>query len=377
MDSKQQLAQLREGIDQVDEQLVKLFGERMEISSRISSVKAQSNMAVTDSGREQQVLERAMQLAPDDLKQDIPAFMRTLIALSKIRQTRELELVSPIDFPDPAPLKTGDAKVACQGFSGSWNEFGALSMFPGSRLQNCPDYESVFEAVRTNEADYGVLPIENTLTGAIGEIYSLLSKHSAYTVGQIWIPVEQCLLAVEGASLSDIDTVFSDSEGFSQAKRFLGAKEWELASCLDTTCAVELVAGEEKNNYAAIGPKHAAEAFGLSILAENITDNPNNMTRYIAIAAKPSYSEESNIISVTFSIANRPGSLCAVLESFMLSGINLSRIESRQVSADRYRFFADLEASLLSEAALSGLSRAAVQCEYFEILGCYHTFGEL
>lgn len=371
MTHKEELDKLRKGIDGTDSEIVRLFQERMRISERIAEVKAEGNIAIADHGREQQVIDAALAAADGENRAETIALMRTLIALSKIRQTKKLMLSSPVDFPPSAERKGEGVAVAFQGVTGAWGEQGAARLFPDASLRQCDSFEDVFAAVRAGEADYGVLPIENSQTGAIGEVYDLLRKHSCYIVGEVWITVAQCLLAPAGASLSDIREVLSHPEGFNQCRRFLRNRNWDLTACRNTAVAAQAVAEKGGTRQAAIGSRRAAEVYGLQLLAPDIMDNPNNKTRFISIAAEPVYDEGCSAVSITFSTAHRSGALCAVLQSFMLAGINLTRIDSRPVAPDRYRFFADLEANILSGETLDALRQASAQCDYFEILGCY------
>lgn len=375
MDSKEKLSLLRGEIDKVDKELVTLFGRRMKISEDIARVKAEGNIALVDSNREQQVIDAALSRADNENKPETVAFMRTLMALSKIRQTQKLMLADPVYFPDSAQMKTGNVTVAFQGVSGAWGEHAAEQLFPSATLSQRDYFEDVFDAVGSGKADYGVLPIENSQTGAIGEVYDLLRKHSCYIINQVWITVAQCLLAMKGTSLSDIREVFSHPEGFNQCRRFLKNRSWDLTVCRNTAYAAQLVAEKSSPKYAAIGSRRAAAVHGLEVLVPDIMDNPTNRTRFIAIAASPVYDESCDTISITFSTAHKSGALCSVLQSFMLAGINLTRIESRPANG-KYRFFADLEANILSETTLEALRQASVQCDYFEILGCYPTTTE-
>jgi chorismate mutase/prephenate dehydratase len=299
--------------------------------------------------------------------------MRTLISLSKKRQIEKLGLTDAVAFPESSGRAEGAASVAFQGVPGAWGEQAAQLLFPGAQLTGGDYFESVFEAVKSGAADYGVLPIENSRTGAIGEVYDLLRRHACYIVGQSWITVCQCLLAKKGAALGDIREVYSHPEGFGQCARFLKNKSWELTSCRNTAFAAKLASEKDGARYAAIGSRRAAEVYGLQVLAPDIMDDAGNKTRFIAIAAQPIYDESCDTVSITFSTAHRSGALCAVLEAFMLAGINLSRIESRPVSADRYRFFADLQTNILLDETRDALSLASMHCDYFEILGCYGT----
>ncbi|MDR1892171.1 MAG: chorismate mutase [Oscillospiraceae bacterium] len=368
---KEELAAVRAEINAVDKELIPLFDRRMALSSRVANIKAKGNLAITDEAREREVIASAVAASDGSHDSEVASFARTLIALSKIRQNQSLQLSDPVDFPLPAPSKPPGVTVGFQGVSGAWGEFAAGELFPGAEKQQLEYFEDVFTAVKSGRIVYGVLPIENSQTGAIGEVYDLLRRHSCYIVGQMWVTVAQCLLGLPGATLSEIREVFSHPEGFNQCRRFLKNRSWDLTACRNTAVAAQTVARKASNKFAAIGSRQAAEIHGLEVLAPDITDNKNNKTRFIAIAAAPEYDETSGTTSITFSTLHKSGALCAVLESFNLAGINLSRIESRPVNGEKYRFFADLQANIFSAATQDALRQAAAQCDYFEVLGCY------
>ena len=376
MTSKEKLSTLRQEIDGIDAQLVQLFQDRMLISEKVAEVKAEGNIAIVDEHREQHILDQATKTAGKENKAAVISFMRTLIALSKIKQTHQLMLADPIAFPPSTALKKENLTVAYQGVQGAWSEHSAVSLYPNAALKQCDYFEDVVTMVKSGKADYGVLPIENSHTGAIGEVYDLLRHHACYIVGQVWIQVAQCLLAKEETVLSDIREIYSHPEGFNQCRRYLKNKNWDLTACRNTAFAAKMVADQSSNKFAAIGSRRAAQVHNLSILVPDIMDNTNNKTRFIAIASQPVYDESCEMTSITFSTVHRSGALCAVLESFMLAGINLSRIESRPVSTEKYRFFADLQANIMDPKMLDALQLAAMHCDYFEILGCYQTTPE-
>ncbi|MDR1065403.1 MAG: chorismate mutase [Oscillospiraceae bacterium] len=372
---KEKLEDLRGKIDAVDADLTRLFQERQRVSNDISHVKEEGNLAITDIGREEKVIASALALADEDKKAETAALMRTLISLSKLRQFENLGLTRAFEFPDSSARAAGP--VAFQGVAGAWSEHAARIMFPDDEYITREYFEDVFEAVKSGQASLGVLPIENSRTGAIGEVYDLLRRHACYIVGQVQIGVAQCLLGVQDAVLGDVREVFSHAEGFAQCKRFLKGRDWELTRVRNTAVAAEMVSERGSGKYAAIGSRRAAEVNDLKILAEDIMDDPKNRTRFIAIAPRPIYDENSDTVTVTFSTRHQSGALCSVLQPFQLSGINLTRIESRPAaSPDSYRFFADLDANILDSRARDAIGQATAQAEYFEVLGCYRNYEE-
>ncbi|MDR0445720.1 MAG: chorismate mutase, partial [Oscillospiraceae bacterium] len=271
---KERLEALRGQIDAVDTDLTRLFQERQRISNDISRVKEEGNLAITDTEREETVIASALALADTDKRAETAALMRTLISLSKLRQYENLGLTQAFEFPESS--KRAPGPVAFQGVAGAWSEQAARIMFPNDEYITREYFEDVFNAVRSGEASFGVLPIENSQTGAIGEVYDLLRRHSCYITGQVWIAVAQCLIGARGAALGDVREVLSHPEGFAQCRRFLKGKSWELTRVRNTAVAAEMVASGGSAKIAAIGSRRAAEVNGLDILAENITDNPKN-----------------------------------------------------------------------------------------------------
>ena len=233
-------------------------------------------------------------------------------------------------------------------------------------------FEDVFIAVKDKKTTYGVVPIENSQTGGIGEVHDLLRKYGCYIVGQTWVAVEHCLMAAPGTGLDDVREVFSHPEGFKQCSKFLRGRAWDLTACRNTAVAAEQVAKRGENRYAAIGSARAAQLNGLSVLVRDIAGDSSNRTRFILIAAAPEYDESCNVVSVIFRTAHRSGALCDVLLPFLSEGINMSRLESRPTNeSGKYCFFCDLEGSVTDEHMQSALRQAASCSGYLDVLGRY------
>jgi len=381
MDTKQKLSLLRDEIDSIDRELVALFQRRMSVSARVGEVKTAGNIAIQDEGRERQVIDNALRASAPENHADVAALMRNIMAFSRMRQ-RALTFGTPTgaaaaDFTPPFPpsdtalMRKARPTVCFQGVRGAWGEVGSGILFPHGALAGAETFEDVFENVKNGACDFGVVPIENSQTGAIGEVYDLLRGFGCYIVGQTWVPIAQCFLVKKGATLDDIREVFSHPQGFGQCRRFLRQRNWDLTPCRNTALAAQMVSERADKRAAAIGSRLAAQIYDLDVLVPDVMDAAGNQTRFITIAARPCYDAESTVVSVTFSTTHTAGALCAVLQTFMLAGINLSRIESRPVSVDRYRFFADLRGNISDELMMTTLRQAAAQRAYFEILGCY------
>lgn len=369
MDEK--LKQLRSSIDEIDAKLIELFNSRMEIANEVAQVKQKNNLAVKDTDREQIVVDRAVELASPHLKSETALLMRTLMSLSREYQHRLLFSTETVVLPPPRKPRTEDVTCAYQGVPGAWSEQATASLFPKAKTIATDHFEDVFLAVKNGEADYGVVAIENSKTGAIGETYDLLRKYGCYIVGRTWVPVHQCLAAIPGTKMSDIREVLSHPQGLRQCNGFLQTKNWDETACRNTAVAAQTVAEARDPKKAAIASRRAAELYGLEILQPDIMDESDNQTSFVVIALEPEYDSSSDLISVTFSTMHRSGALCEVLLSFMADNLNLMRIESRPTTMGQYRFFAEIQGNILDERVVSALRQSTAASEYFEVLGCY------
>lgn len=371
MQVKEQLGKLSVQIDEIDEKIISLFQERMSIAQKEAQIKGENNMSILDAAREQQIVDKAVSLADDNLRGEVTLLMRSMMALAGEHQRGQMFRGRSPLLPPPVQPAAGSVVVAYQGVAGAWSEQAAIKLFPGADNQAVEFFEDVFLAVKEKRANYGVVPIENSQTGAIGETYDLLRKYGCYIVGRTWVEARQCLLAPQGARLADVREVLSHPEGFKQCRGFLRGRAWDLTACRNTAVAAGTAAGSGRKNIAAIGSRRAAELNGLQVLVPDIMDSAENRTSFVVIAAEPEYDEKSALISITFSTKHRSGALCETLLPFMAQGVNLTRIESRPASPGNYRFFAEIQGNILDADIINTLRKASATCEYFEVIGCY------
>lgn len=272
--------------------------------------------------------------------------------------------------------KTGDAKIVYQGTEGSFGQ-AALCEYFGNEAKNIEStetFEEVFEKVCGGEADYGVLPIENSQTGSIAEIYDLFRKYRAYITGETELCIQQNLIGLKGAKIEDIKTVYSHPQGLLQCREFLkehkGIKTEELSN---TAVSAKYVAQSGDKTKAAIASKLAASAFGLEILAENINTQSDNTTKFIIISKSPEIKNNASKISLCFTLPNTPGALSQVMLIFAKNGLNMLKIESRPIKNKKfeYFFFCDIVGSLSDKIVKDALNELAVCTGYMEILGNY------
>ncbi len=243
-----------------------------------------------------------------------------------------------------------DPRVVYQGEPGAYSELAAIDFFgEGVRTEGKRTFEDAFRALRSGEADYAVLPIENSSTGAIRQVYDLLVQYECFMVGETTVSVSHSLMALPGVGLEDIDTVYSHEQGLFQCERFLEQyPHWRQVAKDDTAGSAKLIAETGNRHAAAICSARSAKIYGLHILAEGINHNSVNTTRFIVVSPQMELREGSDKICISFTTAHESGSLHEVLTIFSAYGLNMVRLESRPVLGRNweYMFFVEFTGSL-------------------------------
>ena len=205
-------------------------------------------------------------------------------------------------------------------------------------------FTDVFAALDAGEADYAVLPVENSSTGSIRQVYDLLAQYRYYIVGEWQVKVEHCLMALPGVTMDDIRTVYSHEQGLMQSERFLDAhRDWHRVPTLDTAGSAKEVAASGDRTAAAICSRRAAQLYGLNILAEKVNYNNANTTRFVVVSPVPEHRTERNKISALFTLPHQSGSLHEILTIFAVQNLNLLKIESRPIPGRNWEYLFFLE----------------------------------
>lgn len=372
------LQTLRGQIDVIDREIADLFRQRMAVTHKVGEYKAAAGLPVLDRQREKQVLAAKAALVGDDLRADVTTLFETIMALSRRQQQALVENGAWIEghraawsiCRTPVPMP----RVLYQGEPGAYAQEAADRFFgKNCTMKNAPLWEDIFIALRDGEADYGVLPIENSSTGAINQVYDLLAKYGAYIVGEQTIRVEHCLMAPPGACLDDIELVCSHEQGLFQCEAFLKGRRWEQKVMPNTAAAAKWVADSGNITRAAIGSAHAAALYDLSILARGINTNRENFTRFVIVSPLPELRDGRNKISAMFTIAHESGTLHRIMTVFATGGLNMMKLESRPIPGKswEYRFFVDFSGDLAAYG-MDSILREMSQCaETLRILGNY------
>ncbi len=262
-------------------------------------------------------------------------------------------------------------RVSYQGIEGSYSNEAARNYFSDA-VQFAPQesFEAVFRAVIEGECDCGVVPVENSITGSVLQNYDLMDAYSCSVTGEYILPVNHVLLGVPGAGLDGVTQVYSHEQGFLQCGKYLSVhKNWLLIPYFNTAVAAKFVSKEKDIHKAAIASGYAGDKYGLSVLARDVSDNPNNSTRFFIVSAKKEREAGADKASILFTLKHEKGSLARALAH--LSGLNLTRIESRPAPHTNweYRFYVDIEGDMAEfHNILPGLDRF---CTSVRLLGIY------
>lgn len=375
-----ELKELRGEIDGIDSQIVELFCRRMDVTCRVGRYKAERGLPVLDQAREREVLRHKGELAGEELRPAVIALYQTIMALSRRRQRdmlgeradnpglhRYLEARKAVRQPVDRP------RVVYQGVPGAYSQQACVNFF-GDAVENegLNQFEDCFQAVKNGEADYAVVPIENSSTGAIRQIYDLLTRYECAVVGETTVKVEHCLMAPKGASLDTITHVYSHEQGLFQCERYLNTHpSWHQVPQADTAGSAQMVAQSGDVTKAAICAERAAELYGLEILARGINHNSHNTTRFVVVSPCMELRAGADKISTVFVLPHEAGSLHEVLTVFAVHGLNVVKLESRPIPEHswEYLFFLEFSGNLDEEETADALHELAQTTGDFRVLG--------
>lgn len=264
--------------------------------------------------------------------------------------------------------------VGYQGVAGSFSEEALYNYFPNDvDTKNFEQFEDVFIGLDKGVIHYGVLPIENSSTGAISAVYDLLNQYDCFIVGETYVKPIQNLLGIKGSKMTDLKEVYSHPQGFEQSKTFLSSYQWKLIPYYNTARSAEYIKEQSNITIGAIASKKAAELYGLDILAENINCNQHNTTRFVIIGKSLKVNNVCDKISVVLSTKHQAGALYNTLKHFASNNINLLKIESRPVQHTpwEYYFYIDFEGNVDEPYVAKTIEQMKIDCHHFKLLGNY------
>ena len=376
-----ELNEIRRSIDGIDDELVRLFARRMDMSAAVAEAKQHISKPIRDHAREREILNRVTAQAGDAYAPYVRALYSHIFDLSRSYQSALWKHQSPLAGRIGAALAAtegrrlpGHALVACQGTEGAYAQQACEKLFPYPDILYFDSFEGVFSAVEKGMCRYGILPIENSTAGSVTQVYDLMEKHHFYIVGAQKLRIDHRLLRRDGASKAPITEIVSHEQALRQCSRFLAANPQIRVTKMENTAkAAEYVAECGRDDIAAIASRACADLYGLAVVNDDISDSYNNYTRFICISRKLEIYPQARRVSLMLNLAHEPGALNNVVSRLAIAGVNLVKLESRPLP-DRefeFRFFFDMTASVADPDIVRLLGELEAHCDRFTFLGCY------
>lgn len=372
------LKKIREEIDEIDSQIVSLYEQRMQRTTEVAEYKISVGKQVLDKQREQEKIQSVKEQAGEENRFGVGELFEQIMAMSRKRQyqlLRQHGQAGELGFAAVDALPFHTKRIVYQGTEGAYSQL-AMKAYFGEKTKgyHVDTWRDAMEAIKKGEADYAVLPIENSSAGIVGENFDLMLEYDNYIVAEQTIKIEHALLGLPDAEISDIKTVYSHPQALMQSVDFLNEHDaWERVPVKNTAVAARQVVKEQRKDQAAIASEVTADIYGLKILRRNINYSDENSTRFIIVGGEQLRLKGADKVSICFEVSHESGSLYRMLSHFMFNNLNMFKIESRPIKdkSFEYRFFVDLEGDLGDGAmqnALKGLSEEAL---YIKILGNY------
>ena len=374
------IQELRSQIDGIDDQLVKLFCQRMDVAAQIAAYKREHNLPILVPSREREKLMDAAEKAGPEMANYTRVLYSMLFELSRSYQNKLGDALSPLyktitqAIQNTPKLFPQQAMVACQGVEGAYSQIACEKIFKNPFILYFKNFDGVFTAIEQGLCQYGILPIENSTAGSVKKVYDLMIQHNFSIVRTFRLKIDHNLLANPGASLETIKEVYSHEQALSQCSEFLAERKGvKVIPVENTAVAAEMVAKSGRTDVAALSSRSCAELYGLKCLAASVQDKGNNYTRFICISKNLEIYPGADKTSIMMVLNHRPGALYKVLARMYVLGINVTKLESRPLP-DRdfeFMFYFDLDTSIYSEEFVQLMCELEDLCEEFKYLGSY------
>ncbi len=328
-----ELTRAREEINEIDEEMSKLFVRRMNAVSDIARYKKERGLPILDGDREAQVIERGNELIEEEeLRAYYTRFLTDTMSISKQYQRKLME----------------GMRVAYCGIEGAFAHMAAESLFPEANAVAYVDFKAAYAAVEAGECDAAVLPLENSFAGEVGTVMDIMFGGSLYVNDLRTLQVEHCLVGLPGADPSKITTVMSHPQALAQCNGYIERKGYRVVQSTNTALAARDVAQRGDASFAAIASSTAAKLYGLEVLESNINDSESNSTRFGVFSRtrsqKPENSKSGHIL-LMFTVKNEAGALAKAINVIGAYGYNMSVVRSRPMRSLAWQYYFYIEAN--------------------------------
>jgi chorismate mutase / prephenate dehydratase len=373
--AEQQLLAIRERISDIDHSLIKLLASRRKLSIDIANVKQSINRPLRDQLREKQLLDSLVyQASLLDMDSNYVRKIFHIIIEDSVRYQQKL-VQSKLA---PQINDSTSKKVAVLGGLGAYSHLAAKQFFYSSDNQYdaCDSFIEIIKKVENDHVEYGVIPIENTTSGGITEVYDLLLGSNLQIIGEEKLAIKHCLVAHQDAILKDIATIYAHPQAAKQCSEDLAPLTSTKVSLVESTAhALAKVATGTNNSTAAIASEQAAELFGLAVLQNNLANQKMNFTRFIVLAKQGIQVSPAVQCKTTIALSTgqQPGSLAKVLTLFENAKITLTKLESRPIPEKPWEqlFYIDFRGNLIEPNIAQAMDELSVYCNFLKIFGSF------
>ena len=368
----EELEKIRSEINRVDEAILEALAARRTLSRRVIEAKDRTGAPLRDAAREEGLLS---DLIAKGRGRGLDAHLVTRIFQEIIDDSVRSQQLHLLDY-----AKSDLKRVVFQGIEGAYSDLAARKYFAPYLDQTfftgAPGLRQVIDAVEDGDADYGLVPVENTAAGSINEVYDLLSVSQLSIVGEEVLRIQHCLLGLEEAPLAGIRRIYSHPQALAECVKFVSRlPDCQAIPWPDAAMAVRKVGEDKDASVAAIGGEEAGRLYGLKVLQRNIEDQPNNFTRFLVLARKPAGVDlripcKTSLIMAT---SHEEGSLLKALSILHEHRINLLKLESRPIPGMpfQYLFYLDFEGNAAEERVAGALEKLHSATTSMKFLGSY------
>jgi len=267
-------------------------------------------------------------------------------------------------------------KVSFQGIEGANSHLACKKLFSKAKVVPCETFEEVFNSVKTNKSNIGLIPVENSVAGRVAEIHGLIYKTSLKIVGEYFMKIELHLLGTKESKINNIKYVRSHIHALSQCSNFIRKKKLKKIISADTALAAKEVSESKNLTDSAIASKLASEIYNLKILKKNVEDSFQNITRFILLQKKPikiNRYKGKVLTSLIFRVNNVPAALHKALGCFAINNVNMTKLESYvDETFKQAEFYVDIEGDIKDFNVASALREIKEYTKSVKILGTYY-----
>lgn len=358
-----ELDELREDINEVDEEMARLFQKRMETVHSIAAFKREHGLSIFDGSRESDVIARNRKYISDpEIEPHYVDFLNNVMAISRKYQERIISTM----------------KIAYAGVPGAFGSIAAKKMFPSAELIPYKSFRDAYAAVEKGEADSAVLPLENSYAGEVGSVMDLVFSGSLFINQVLDLPVVHNLLGLPGAQLSDITKVLSHPQALDQCDGFITRHGLETETWSNTARASQQVSESGDIHLGAIASQDTADIFGLSIIEPHINDSDNNTTRFAAFSRaqnrpQPEENHEDDHFILVFTCKNEASALAQALNIIGAHGFNMGTLRSRPMKGLlwNYYFYIEAEGNIYTQEGQELMRELNVLCAQLKMAGTF------